>query len=78
MALYFKDNCGETSNTTGTSDLVLTGTPLDTRQALGAADDGKTVSYWVEDGSGTGWEKGRGAYTHSSKTVARSSALMPL
>ena len=71
MGLHFKDNCGETTNTTGTSDLVLTGTPLAKRQALGAADDGETVSYWVEDGSGTGWEKGRGAYTHSSKTVAR-------
>jgi hypothetical protein len=65
------------STTTGTADLVLSGTSATGYQTFGAAGlDGATVDYVVEalnaDGSQQGtWEKGQGVYTHATKTLTR-------
>ena len=67
----FVNNAGETSTTTGTGNVVLTGTPLTQRQAIPAAMDGLLLPYHIDDGGGSLWEQGVGIYTHGTKTIAR-------
>lgn len=54
----------------GTGAITL-GSAVSGYQAFAAGDDGKTFPYAIQDG--TAWETGRGTYTHSGTSFARTS-----
>lgn len=62
----------QTTTTTGTGTLTL-GSAVSGYLALGAALDGKTLTYSLEDANGTARETGYGVYTHSGTTFTRAS-----
>ncbi len=68
MALIIKDRISETTSTTGTGTLTLSGaTP--SFQAFSVIGDGNTTYYCITDG--TAWEVGLGTYSSSGNTLAR-------
>lgn len=60
----------QTTTTTGTGTLTL-GSAVSGYLALGAAMDGKTLTYSLFDANGTDSETGLGTYTHSGTTFSR-------
>lgn len=70
----------DTSTTTGTGTLTLSGTPKTGYQAFSVVGDGNTCFYTIEavdaNGVPTGdWEEGIGTYTTSGTTLARTTVL---
>lgn len=72
MPLEHKDRISDTSNTTGTGTLTLTGTaPAGRRSFASGHTTGATVRYAIESGDKTQWEVGEGVWTSSGATLTR-------
>lgn len=71
MAHVFADRVAETSSTTGTGTLTLAGA-LPGFRTFAAIGDGNTCDYLITDKTGA-WEMGKGTYTASGTTLARTS-----
>lgn len=72
MPLEHKDRISDTSNTTGTGTLTLTGTaPAGRRSFASGHTTGATVRYAIESGDKTQWEVGEGTWTTSGATLTR-------
>jgi hypothetical protein len=72
MPLVVKDRVQETTSTTGTGTLTLTGAVAGF-QSFAAIGDGNTTYYTIY--SGTDWEVGIGTYTSSGTTLSRDTVL---
>ena len=72
MALVVKDRVQETSTTTGTGTLTLSGA-VSGFQSFSAIGDANTTYYAIV--GGTEWEVGLGTYTSSGTTLARTTIL---
>lgn len=72
MALVLRDRVKETTSTTGTGTLTLTGAS-DGFQSFSVIGDGNTTYYAII--SGNDWEVGIGTYTASGTTLSRDTVL---
>jgi len=72
MALVLRDRVKETTSTTGTGTLTLTGAS-DGFQSFSVIGDGNTTYYAIT--SGNDWEVGIGTYTASGTTLSRDTVL---
>jgi hypothetical protein len=80
MALQIKDRVKETTTTTGTGDLTLSGAATGFQAFSAACSDGDTTWYALQavDGNGTptgDWEVGVGTYHASGNTLSRTTVL---
>jgi hypothetical protein len=66
----WKDRVEETTDSTGTSDLVLTGATV-SNQDFGIVGDGNQCDYCVISGDGLAWEVGSGTYDSGTVTLSR-------
>ena len=69
MALIISDRVKETSITTGTGSITLTGAIGGFQSFLAAIGDGNQTYYTIEND--TRWEVGIGTYTSSSNILSR-------
>jgi hypothetical protein len=74
MPLVVKDRVKETSSTTGTGTLTLSGAVAGF-QAFSVIGDGNTTYYTIVDGATGNWEVGIGTYTSSGTTLSRDTIL---
>lgn len=74
MALVFKDRVKETSTTSGTGTLTLSGA-VSGYQSFSVIGDGNTTYYSIVDTLTGDWETGIGTYTSSGTTLARTTVL---
>ena len=72
MALIVKDRIKESTNTTGTGTLTLTGATAGF-QTFAAVGDASTTYYAIVNGNN--WEVGYGTYTASGTTLSRDTVL---
>jgi hypothetical protein len=72
MALIVKDRIKESTNTTGTGTLTLTGATAGF-QTFAAVGDASTTYYAILNGNN--WEVGLGTYTASGTTLSRDTVL---
>lgn len=72
MALILADRVQETTSTSGTGTLTLSGA-VSGYQSFAAIGNGNTTYYTIV--SGTAWENGIGTYTSSGTTLARTTIL---
>ena len=70
MAFTVKDRVKQTSTTTGTTNMVLSGTSTGFQTFANALADGDTTVYAITDASGN-WETGLGTWTSSNSTLTR-------
>ena len=73
MSLVLKDRVHETTNTTGTADVVLAGAVEGFQTFLAGVGDGNTTYYTIKNS--TQWEVGKGTYTQSTNTLSRDTVL---
>lgn len=73
MALVLADRVKDTTTTTGTGTITLSGTPPVGYQAFSVVGDGNTTYYAIVGTSE--WEVGIGTYTSSGTTLARTTVL---
>ena len=74
MALVLADRVRETTSTTGTGTLTLTG-PFSGFRAFSAIGDGNTTYYAIADANTGEWEVGVGTYSTSGNTLSRDTVL---
>ncbi len=74
MALILADRVRETTPTTGTGTLTLTG-PFSGFRAFSAIGDGNTTYYAIADANTGEWEVGVGTYSTSGNTLSRDTVL---
>ncbi len=74
MALILADRVRETTSTTGTGTLTLTG-PFSGFRAFSAIGDGNTTYYAIADANTGEWEVGVGTYSTSGNTLSRDTVL---
>mgnify|MGYP001323431577 CR=1 FL=1 len=70
MAFVVKDRVKQTSTTTGTTNMVLSGTSQGFQTFSSAISDGDTTTYAITDASGN-FETGLGTWNNSTSTLAR-------
>ena len=73
MPLNVADRVRDTTTTTGTGTITLSGTPPTGYQSFSAVGNGNTTYYTVNAGSQ--WEVGIGTYTSSGTTLSRDTIL---
>jgi hypothetical protein len=72
----FADRVKDTTTTTGTGAVTLSGTAPSGFQSFNAGiGDGNSCYYTIEDQSGFDWEIGIGTYTNSSVSLSRDTVL---
>ena len=72
MALVLRDRVKETSTTTGTGTITLSGTAVQGFQTFQTGiGNGNTVYYTIEADGGADFEVGHGTYTQSGQTLSR-------
>lgn len=71
--MYFPNVAAQTSTTSGTADFVVSGSVFGHRTLVSALVNGREYAYraYYADGVTAGWEIGRGVWTSSSSTLAR-------
>ena len=74
MAHVYADRVKETSSTTGTGTITLTGAVAGF-QSFSAIGDGNTCEYCLFNETDNEWETGIGTYTASGTTLARTTPL---
>lgn len=74
MTLVVKDRVKETTSTTGTGALSLSGA-ADGFQSFAVIGNGNTTYYAITEPSTSAWEVGLGTYTLSGTTLARTTVL---
>jgi hypothetical protein len=74
MPLVAKDRVRETTTTTGTGAVTLTG-PVLGYQAFSVLGNGNTTYYCIANPSTSEWEVGLGTYTASTNTLARTTVF---
>ena len=74
MAFAVKDRVKETSSTTGTGSLTLTGAVTGYQSFNAALSNGDTTYYVIENPNTSEWETGLGTFT-SPSTLARTTVL---
>jgi len=74
MALVLADRVQDTTTTTGTGSVTLTGTPPAGYQSFGAAIGNGNTTYYVING-GSQWEVGIGTYISASTALSRDTVL---
>ena len=70
MAFVVKDRVKQTSTTTGTTNMVLSGTSQGFQTFSSAISDGDTTTYAITDASGN-FETGLGTWNNTTSTLAR-------
>ena len=75
MAFVVKDRVKQSTTTTGTSDLVLSGSVSGFQSFSNALADGDTTYYALFEVSTNEWEVGVGTWTESTTTLARTTVL---
>lgn len=73
MALVLADRVRDTTTTTGTGAVTLSGSPPSGYQAFSKVGDGNTTYYTISGGGQ--WEVGIGTYTASSTSLSRDTVL---
>ena len=74
MALVVIDAAQETTSTTGTGTLTLTGA-VDQCRTFAGIGNGNTTYYTIAGQTGSEWEVGIGTYTSSGTTLSRDTVL---
>ncbi len=74
MALVLKDRVRQTSTTSGTGTITLSGT-VSGYQSFSTIGDGNTTYYTIYDATTGDWEVGIGTYTSSGTTLSRDTVL---
>jgi hypothetical protein len=73
MAFVLADRVKDSTTTTGTGTITLSGSPPAGFQSFAAIGNGNTTYYTIA--SNTQWEVGIGTYTSSGTTLARNTVL---
>lgn len=71
MAYIYADRVQETTTTTGTGTITLAGASTQYQSFTTGVGDGNTCDYVILSGNGTDWETGKGTFTLSGTTLAR-------
>lgn len=76
MSLEHKDCVSDSSTTTGTGTLTLSGTAPDGYRSFSSAHTtGATVRYRIRSADNTQWETGEGVWTSSGSTLTRTTVF---
>ena len=75
MALVLADRVKDTTTTTGTGVVTLSGTPPTGFQSFAVIGNGNTTFYTIADQGGANWEVGIGTYSTTGPTLARTTVL---
>ena len=76
MALIQADRVKDTTTSTSTGAVTLSGTPRTGFQSFGTAiGNGNTCYYTIADQSGSNWEVGIGTYTSAGTSLSRDTVL---
>lgn len=75
MPLKFYDRVQETSTTTGTGTYTLAGASVGYRTFTSVLSDADLCYYVASEPGGSGWEVGKGTFTASGTTLARTTII---
>jgi hypothetical protein len=75
MTLVLADRVKESSASTGTGNIVLSGASVGFQTFSSAIGNGNTTYYTIADQNGANWEVGIGTYTSSGNIIARETVL---
>lgn len=75
MALVLADRVKDSTTTTGTGTVTLSGTAPTGYQNFSVIGNGNTTYYTIADQTGPNWEVGIGTYTSSGTTLSRDTVL---
>jgi hypothetical protein len=75
MTLVLADRVKESSASTGTGNIVLSGASVGFQTFSSAIGNGNTTYYTIADQNGANWEVGIGTYTSSGNILARDTVL---
>lgn len=75
MALVLADRVKDTTTTTGTVSVILSGTAPTGYQPFSVIGNGNTCYYCISSLAGAEWEVGLGTYSSTGPTLARTTVL---